>query len=42
MGGSSCEVYPMIRLARIALNAVAIIGGAWLLLAVFAAGYTFY
>ena len=30
------------RLALIALNAVALIGGAWLLLAVFAAGYKFY
>ena len=32
----------MIRFAQLAINTVAIIGGAWLLLAVFAAGYKFY
>jgi len=32
----------MIRFAQLAINAVALVGGAWLLLAVFAAGYGFY
>ncbi len=32
----------MIRLAQLALNTAALIGGGWLLLAVFATGYNFY
>ena len=32
----------MIRIASMIVNAIAAIGAAWLLLAVFAAGYKFY
>ena len=32
----------MIRIASLVVNAIAAIGGGWLLLAVFAAGYKFY
>jgi hypothetical protein len=32
----------MALIAKAAINAVALIGGAWLLLAVFSAGYGFY